>query len=296
MVRPITLQDVTFFSSASSCISHFEKAHWTKKTLSLIQSFGTLFSFSLYKVSQLLNRVEAQMAPYAEVPLDGFSKPKLVVCIHGLNSNPAQFKKIIDELKNHEISEMDIFVPYVLQKGKAKLDELVKPIFEEITKWANTQGEKELVLVGISNGGRVSRAIEAEIAKSDKAENIKKLKFISIVGACKGSSLANLAHRLHLSWLMHKNISKEMPTDSKRNARLHKDWLDGLSKTSERKYEYTHIAAPHDWQVPNYDSTLPSYESTLMQKPLARYAILPGHGHVSIVNATAKAVAHIVAA
>ena len=54
---------------------------------------------------------------------------------------------------------------------------MVKPIFEEIEKWAKTSDEKELVLVGISNGGRIARAIEAEIAKSESSANIKKLRF-----------------------------------------------------------------------------------------------------------------------
>lgn len=67
-------------------------------------------------------------------------------------------------MQKKDLSETDIFIPRVLQKGNAKLDEMVKPIVEEIVKWAKT-GKKELVLVGISNGERISRAIEAELSK-----------------------------------------------------------------------------------------------------------------------------------
>lgn len=283
-LQPISeIQGVKFFDSASSCISHFEDIHWTKKAISLIQSFGTLFIFALDKIGLVLSRVDAQMDPLTHATL---SKKRLVVCIHGLNSNPTQFKKIVDEMQGKELSETDIFIPHVLQKGNAKLDEMVKPIVEGIISWAKTSDEKELVLVGISNGGRIARAIEAEIAKSEINENIKKLRFVSIVGACKGSSLVNLANKIGLSWLMSKNISEEMPTDSRRNRRLNHDWMKGLSNGPA--HEYTFIASPHDWLV-TYDSSLMSVD-----KHNARYAIVPGHGHISIVNAVAKTVAEVI--
>ncbi|HEV3251910.1 MAG TPA: hypothetical protein VGZ71_13205 [Puia sp.] len=284
MGQPIS--GVKFFDSAPACISHFEKTHWTKKALRIIQSYGTLLLYAFYLISLVLRGVDALMDPLTKA--NGLSKKRLVVCVHGLNSYPFQFKKIVDEMKKKDLSETEIFIPRVLQKGNAKLDEMVKPIFDEIAKWAKISGEKELVLVGISNGGRISRAIEVEIVKSEMT-NIKKLHFVSIGGACKGSSLANLANKVGLSWLMSKNISEEMPTDSERNQRLNREWIEGLSKGPTRKY--TFIASPHDWQVTNYDSSL-------MDTPgqCARYAIVPGHGHNSIVNAVAKSVAEIIVA
>jgi hypothetical protein len=286
MSRSISeIHGIKFFDNAPSCISHFEKTHWTKKALSIIQSFGTLFVYAIYKISLVSRRVDAQMDQLTK-PND-LHKKRLVVCVHGLNNNPSQFEKIVNEMKKKDLSETEIFIPRVLQKGNAKLDKIVKPIFDEIAKWAETSGEKELVLVGISNGGRISRALETEIAKSESTANIKKLRFVSIVGACKGSSLANLANRVGLSRLMSKNISEEMPTDSERIQRLNQEWMDGLSKGPTR--EYTFIASPHDWQVTNYDSSL---MDTNGQN--AHYAIVPGHGHNSIVNAVAESVAEII--
>lgn len=284
-LQPISeIQGVKFFDHASSCVAHFEKTHWSKKAISLIQSFGTLLFYALNKISLALRRMDAQMEPFTNSDNKGFFNKKLIVCIHGLNSNPSQFKEIIDEMQKKELSETDIFIPRVLQKGNAKLDEMVKPIFEEIVKWSKTCGEKELVLVGVSNGGRISRAIEAELSKSPI--NIQKLRFVSIVGACRGSSLVNLANKIGLSCLISKNISEEMPKDSLRNQRLDQEWTNGLSKGPTR--EYTFIASPHDWQVTNYDSSLME-----VRGQRARYAIVPGHGHNSIVNAVAKSVAEI---
>ena len=288
-LQPISeVQGVIFFDNPSSCISHFEKTHWTKKAISLIRSFGTLLAYALNKTSLFLYRVDARMDPLTNTNIVGLSKKRLVVCMHGLNNNPTQFKKILDEMLKKELSETDIFIPRVLQKGNAKLDDLVKPIFEEIIKWAIAPGEKEeLVLLGISNGGRIAREIEAKIARWEGNANIKKLRFVSIVGACKGSSLVNFANKIGLSRLMSKNISEEMPADSLRNQQLQQDWMDALSVGPTR--EYTFIASPHDWQVTDYESSLCE-----VYGQSARYAIVPGHGHNSIVNAVAKSVAEII--
>ena len=297
MTNPIQIQGVNFFDNRLSCISHFQKMHWIKKALSLIQSFGTLFIYFLNKIPLSLNRINSQMHHYSNAALINSSKKRLVVCLHGLNNHPTQFKKIVDEMEKRDLSETTIYIPHILQKGNAKLDDMVEPIFKEIQRWAQyhqrwaqyqSLEDKELVLVGISNGGRISRAIEAELIKSGNVGYIKKIKFVSIVGACKGSSLANLAHKLHLSWIMSKNISEEMPTDSKRNDQLNKDLTSGLGNSPQIIREYTFIASPHDWQVPNYDSTLMEIQSHQV-----RYALIPSHGHNSIVNAAAQAVVDI---
>ncbi len=285
MSQTTEIHGIKFFDSAPSCISHFEATPLVKKALSIIQSFGTFLAYALYKISLVLRGVDAQMNLLTKI--NDPSKKRLVVCIHGLNSKPAQFETIVNEMKKKDLSETEIFIPHVHKKGNSKLDKMVRPIVEEIEKWAKTSDDKELVLVGISNGGRISRAIEAEIAKSESCANIKKLRFVSIVGACKGSSLVNLAKRVGLSWVMSKNISAEMATDSDRIQRLNREWMERLSEGPIR--EYTFIASPHDWQVTNYDSTLMETHGRD-----ARYAIVPGHGHNSIVNAVARSVAEIV--
>lgn len=282
--EPISqISGIKFFDKRESCIFDFQKTSWIKKAISFIQSFGALLAYALDKMSLSLRRVDAMMDPLTRVDNRDLSKKRLVVCVHGLNNNPTQFKKIVDEMQKEDLSETDIFIPRVVQKGNAKLDEMVRPIFDEIVKWANTSDEKELVLVGVSNGARIARAIEAEIAKSEMNVNINKLRFVSIVGACKGSSLVNFANKVGLSWVMSKNISEEMPTTSKRNELLNEDWMKGLSTGPER--EYTFIASPHDWQVTNYDSSLMEVSGQN-----ARYAIVAGHGHNSIVNAVASVI------
>ncbi|MBA2367713.1 MAG: hypothetical protein H0V82_01660 [Candidatus Protochlamydia sp.] len=283
----LELHGIQFFNNAPDCITHFESSHWTEKALSLIQSYGTTLLAFLHKIERFIRQVDVQMHSFTHSNGVGFSHNKLIVCVHGLNADPSQFKSIINEIQKHELLETDIYIPRVIKKGNVALDEAVRPIFEEIVRWATNPGDKELVLIGISNGSRISRAIEAEIAKSERLENIKKLRFISIVGACKGSSMMNLANRIGLSWIKPKIISEEMPTDSARNQLLNHEWFNGLNNGPRREYYF--IASPHDWTVPNYDSTLMEVAGHR-----THYAIVPGQGHNTIEVARAKSIAEII--
>ncbi|MBA2728911.1 MAG: alpha/beta hydrolase [Parachlamydiaceae bacterium] len=212
-----------------------------------------------------------------------------MICLHGLNFNPNQFLRGIGEIERRNPKDIDIYIPHLPLKGNAKLDDMVDPIYKMLKKWANTDGEKELVLVGISNGGRVARALDAKI--SIKNLPINKLRFVSVVGACNGSTAINMINKLGLSWLMSKNITKEMPCGSLRTKKLIKVSKVGWKKATEIERDYTFIASPHDFFVPNYDSTL-------MKVPISnvRYAIVPNHGHGTIFDAAAETVAEIVLA
>lgn len=289
MVKPITIHGVKFFDDAQVCIKDYENKWLIEKALSCIYSFGSFFLYGFVRISQRIKPV----TPLANVPKEGFTKNKLVVCLHGLGNRPNQFLPVLEEMNkdSEAMGNMDVYIPHILKKGNAKLDDLIAPILAEIATWAKNDGEKELVLVGISNGGRMARAIEAELANSGQMENIKKLRFVSVVGACRGSTTLRLVNKLGLACLVSKAIAEEMPVKSERNVKLDQDYQDGLSKSSDVKRDYTFIAAQHDWIVPNRDSTLAQVPSSS-----ARYAIVSGHGHGSGVKACAKAVSQIILA
>jgi hypothetical protein len=272
-----TISGISFYSNRQECIERFKKTHWAQKVYGVLSSFGNFFKHCACK-AHLRFKGDAKIQ---ELSKDRqFSKKRLVVCLHGLGDSPLQFKKITEHMQ--KVDDTDIYTPWILNKGSAALDKMVQPIFEQISKW-NCEGDKELVLIGISNGARIARALEAKIACENMS--IKKLKFISIVGACQGSSLVDLAKKCHLSWLLRKNIAEEMPKDSARSQQLNKDWRGALSQGPQK--EHTFIAAAQDWIVPNHDSSL------LDGVEGARYAIVPNHGHNSAVNAVAAAVATI---
>ncbi len=284
------LLNTRFFDTPSECLSDFQRMHWAKRAASFAQSWATLIHYRVNKLFLRLSGAGGQMHPYATGDNITLSEKKLIVCLHGLNSSPLQFKHILEGIHRRAPEERNVYIPHIRDKGNAPLDDMVDPVFEKIEKWAQAGGEKELVLVGISNGGRIARAIEARLRTSDCKRNLSSLRFVSIVGACKGSTLSNLAHRLHLSRLMSPNIAAEMPTDSKRFAQLNQDLAKAPDYYDCRR-DYTFFASPHDWMVPNYDSTLMDVTPFL-----ARYAIIPGHGHNSIPYAKADEISEAILA
>lgn len=285
----VTIHGVEFFDNPSSCIANFENDHWTNKIISFIQCIATFFTYSLEIISSIFRRSELQVQPYVEDR--DLLKKRLVVCIHGINATPYCFRKLIEEMQMQDLSETDIYIPQVLERGNTKLDEAIAPILQKIAKWAATAPENnELVLVGTSNGGRIARALEVELkASADTNRNIKKLRVLSIVSASNGSSLVNLINQLGLSWLLPTDIADEMPTDSERSQKLYREWKAGLLNPAACESDYVYIASPYDGLVPNYDSTLPDVSP---KKGL--YALVPNHGHFSILDATAKTVAEII--
>jgi hypothetical protein len=285
-----SIQGIDFFGDRASCISHFQSLPWTQKALSLLRSFGTFFVYVRNKARRTFGRVEAAMAPLSQLDHTGPSPQTLVVCIHGLNNNPAQFERILSEIRQGDPSNTAIYIPRVLNKGNAPLDALAQPIFDEIRQWA-ARGGTRLVLIGVSNGARTERQLEVEIGRSPECRSIAYIRVLSIVGANKGSALASLARRVGLSWVMSGPIAQEMPHDSDRTRQLNREWEETVSAPGGPQREYTYIAVPnrHDWQVPNYDSSL----ADVAGSHRTRYAIVPGHGHNSVVDAAAAAVAEI---
>jgi hypothetical protein len=287
IIPAFEIKGIKFFSNRSDCISHFEESPWLKKILSLLQSFGTLFAYGLYKVSLFFSRPDDELDSFAALGPKDCEQKKLIVCLHGLNNDRHQFKKLKDQLQNQTLTEASILIPDLPDKGRDKLNNMVDILYRIIEKWAEKPVEKELVLVGISNGGRVAKALIAKIANSKFNAKISRIRFVSIVGACKGSSLVNFINKIGLSCLISKNIAQEMSPDVVNEQ--HKAWEQALEKRPNKKDEYVLIASPHDWQVPNYDSSLMK-----VAHQNAYYAVVPGHGHNSIVNATAEIVNKII--
>lgn len=81
-----------------------------------------------------------------------------------------------------------------------------------------------------------------------------------------------------------------MPFDSQRVQRLDQEWKEGLEKSGDVERDYTFYASALDSQVPDYESTLLDVEDQTV-----RYAIVPGHGHESIVDAVADELAESIA-
>lgn len=286
--------DIKFYDNSHDCITHFDKLSISEKIFSLTKSYITFFGFAIDKISSNWINVDKVMAKYTIAPSCIVTpKKRLIVCLHGLNSHPYQFKQIVNDMVENDLSNTIIYIPKIIQKGNAKLDIMIKPIFQEIKQWAQKNESQELILIGTSNGSRIAKALEAKLTSStENIGNIRKIHFISIVGACKGSYTADLANKFYLSFLVSNAIAEEMPTNSKRIRQLHNDWIKGFEICPNIEREYTYIASPHDMHVPNKDSTL--MKISKKENVITRYAIVPGHGHMSIVNAVSKIISELI--
>ena len=289
------IDKINFFPTPHSCIHNFEEINYITKALQYIKSFANLFYYHVTKINLFFYGAGRQIQPYTKASQEGFSKKTLVVALHGLNNGPLQFAQIVDEINRSNLSSMEIYIPYLKEKGNAKLDEIVQPIFENIKIWAEKNGDKKLILIGVSNGARVAKDVVAQLTKTKSVGNIKCIQFLSIVGANKGSCLVNLVNTLGLSQLLlSNNIATEMPVNSERNRQLDKDFTEGVRNCPNLHFDCTFFAAPwySDWQVPDYNSTLMEMPQTY--KGISRYAIIGDEGHNSIVNRAAKAAATLV--
>ena len=281
--------DIAFFDQPSTCQAYFNNDVWVAKAFSIFESYINLLCYSVGRLWLVLRKGDATLEPMTKLPEQAKNKTKLIVCIHGLNNNPTQFIGLVRALKKYDLSQTHILIPRVRDKGNAKLDEMVQPIFKEIQQWAKCGKGRELVLIGVSNGGRIARALESKIAQSGVASSLERFRFVSIVGALNGSSLATFAKRMGLTWFMSKSIADEMPANSLRTQALNREWTRAQEYGPKR--EYTFFASPHDWQVTNYSSSLMDVPNSRHSK---QYALVPGHGHNSIVNAVARHVAKFV--
>ena len=273
------VQEIPHFATPEEYIVNFNQQSLLRKFASSVESLWRVIGYTLYKISLVFRKVEAkkleaQIAPYTQVSEGGFFKNKLVVCLHGLNNSPVHFKTTLDAIDGSQSTNMHIYIPSIIDRGNAQLDAMVEPIFNVIDQWAQKCGDKELVLVGISNGGRIARAIEARLGGHAA---IKKLHVISVVGTWKGSSLVNLINTLHLSFFVKKPIREEMATNSPRITQLNQQWTCAVMSQPGRQRRYTFFASPHDWHVPNYSSTLPVIPRG--GNVQTRYAIVSGYGH-----------------
>jgi hypothetical protein len=221
-------------------------------------------------------------------------KKKLVVALHGLNNTPLYFHDFFYEFKSYDqINEYDLLIPLILNKGNADLKQITSKILVEINKWAinleNSKEEKELVLVGFSNGARIAKSIETEIGLNNHLMNISKIKFISIAGAVNGSYLVNLIKRFGLNFFINPLVSEELSINCKKIKELDERWKNSFRNSSNIKRKYFFIAASFDYIVPNESSTLPdiNHDNT-------HYALLLKDGHLSALSGSAKATAKLI--
>lgn len=288
--QPVDIENIRFYESRDECIQTYQAQSFDKKVISAIHSCGAYSAYIARRVRHLFCR--PAYSEYRTIPSNS-SKRRLAVCLHGVDCNHAQFSSVVFSLESdhpEEIQNIDIFTPDIPNRGNDDLISMAQGIVESIDSWIGDRENLEVVLVGISNGSRIARMVETQLLQ--KPEKIKKLRFISVVGAYNGSSMASVARKFGLLSrpFISSTIVKEMAPNSESIISLQKASERAQKETALGDREYFFIASPPglDWLVPDLSSTLPKIDHT------AHYGIVPGNGHHSIVKATAKAIADLI--
>lgn len=205
------------------------------------------------------------------------SSKGLVVLIHGLHNRPAHFFKQIELLRKEK--DLDVYAPNVVKRGACTLDEAVEPIFKKVIEYIHKHPGKPICLLGISNGARITTEMETKLRCQARFTPVK---VSNISGAHFGSSFLSLGNWLKLSPLVvNRAVRDELSYGSDRAKELITEaqkplpWLRGA-----RKYEY--FASTEDFVISDLNSSLPK-----LQKK-AKFHVLHGHSHNSIVAAVAK--------
>lgn len=274
-----------FFNNRDECIQNFRKLSFCTQLKSFSISFINLAKMITYLVRRFF--AGEALSPFSDESISRTGK-RLVVCIHGLDDKPIRFQEIVHTMQQRGDPETHFYVPAVKNRGKTSLDEATAPIFDQIKQWAKTGGDKELVLVGISNGARIALNIDAQLHSIPECNPIKKVKFVSIVGANCGSKRVNRLPKWLTSLLYGSSIAHEMGALSDRSRKLTADWDKALRTQSNISRSYTFYAAAHDFIIPNFSSTLmpmPKHMSIPTE-----YAIVPNHGHCSIVDGISESI------
>lgn len=280
------MNNIVFHKTLEKAISAFDKLPKYQKLISFLMSYINLLIF-------VVKRIPLLFCKQKYVSPQFLAQKRLVICLHGLGSSPSQFNGLIKEMEKYDLKDTAIFTPKLLDRGANHLEKMIQPIYQQISGWLEKKGSKELILIGVSNGGRIAKALEAHILNGNHTK-LNKVKFISIVGATKGSSTCSFLVDNGFSFLLPSPIALEMPTHSKSVSQLHENWLKTFENSNNSKIEreYLFFCSPHDYHVPNKDSTL-------MQVPQSKnitckYSVVLGHGHISITHFLTSKICQII--
>lgn len=116
---------------------------------------------------------------------------KIVIMLHGMNGAPSQFKFHVEELERRD-PQIKFFIPFILNRGMASPEECGDLILSQIKVKPNMK----IVIVGISNGGRIGMYLYSKFA-----EHGIDLYLTTLGSPIKGTMTADLMIKTKLYWL-----------------------------------------------------------------------------------------------
>jgi len=205
---------------------------------------------------------------YSSFPTITFGTNELQICIHGMRSSPGQFLLQFNEAEKHNLKHpgsIKIFAPPVVKAGLEELEICGDAIYAQICPHLDliTRLNIKIVILGISNGGRIGLYLYAKIFESHPTAQ---LYFSPLGSPIQGTYLADFAEKTGVYKMTAYRSCPEVLSELKRSNDIYQQLLKRCQKD------------------PNFQSRTRCYVST---KDILIYphdcGILEGHDN-QIVN------------
>lgn len=267
----------TTYTLSNQEIRQFDKRPLWRKVIDCVLSILREYAYSL---SMFWNRMTISPKHYHNCDQNiewNKSSHGLFVLIHGLNGHPSSWNSHIKEIKKEK--NVDIFTPFVPEKGQCTLEKAANPILKHVQAYCDKHPNKPVILIGVSNGGRIATYIDIEMRKKDKYHKTA-IKVSTIAAVHFGSLAIDHLKNFGLDGLiLQEHVSKELVHGSQKARELLHELKKPLPTGVTRHYEF--YATTEDSRV-GLPSSLPKLNHN------EKLHVIHGHGHNSIVKAIHK--------
>lgn len=188
---------------------------------------------------------------YGTFPVITIDTKCVIIMIHGMNSSSGQFQLHINEIEkynnvhNHSIK---MFIPEVINKGMNKLQDCGDDIYSKISSHLDVIHKQKIpvILIGISNGGRVTLYLYSRIMDNNPQLNL----YITTLGSpIKGTYLANIALNSGLYRLTKYARNPDVLSDLMYDSELSKQLIQKCEKYSDFKSRTRFYISKQDFLV-----------------------------------------------
>lgn len=197
----------------------------------------------------------------------------LVVCIHGLLGSPKTFGYEISKKISEKMSNIDIILPIIINRGNCGLEKSSSPLYLLILDYVNKNPTKPIHIISCSNGCRIASWIETKLRNL----NVK-IKLTCIAGAFGGSSIVD-KFKIPLNFVLDNDIIYDLSTNSSVNNNL-KKLMNSELNIGERYYEFYGTA--NDWYIPNINDCFPILTNSKDNFNVVYHELKYCYDHVSL--------------
>lgn len=267
----ILCQMLASIALAYSLGDYVDMSHWDKR--SKCEYFSDFFRTVYSESEEIYQKFCYRHHDFSRTFKPSVGSDGLLVLIHGRNAHPYQWWAYLKETPAF-LSGFAIFAPEVLLGGNVYLDESVEPIFYQIKAWTQKFGNKPIILIGTSLGGRIALELSNRL-KDDRVF------VISLAGAIGGSGLLSLGEKIGVArYLVEAPIREELTINSSREKKLLRD---ARRRAHMGNINYAFIGSTFDHLL--FKSSL-AFPHVTLDANISRNILLKAAGHSEIVTSS----------